>query len=316
MLQQTPPFYSQIILLHHFNWQKLVVSVHSTSGFKPFRRRLFLREPPSSSTAYSPSSPMAAGLSAAVAPKPSHLFLTTSHLSPKPRAPFLLPPAVFRNSKIQWKIRRKSLFTVCVLVEDQNSSGEMENLADEGSPMIVVPQIPSPRVAEKLARKRSERFTYLVAAVMSSFGITSMAVMAVYYRFYWQMEVLISLSLSILKLKLFLFPLAPSSFWLNTELRLLNLAVCRAERFLSLRCLVHFLSPLALLYVFDFVSSTSLLFPEEFNSICRCLIFRNQFEIIRSAWSFGRDGLIGLSGTLPCGICTRFLNLLLYIIIS
>ncbi|XP_022141331.1 beta-carotene hydroxylase 2, chloroplastic [Momordica charantia] len=131
---------------------------------------------------------MAAGLSAAVAPKPSHLFLTTSHLSLKPRAPFLLPPAVFRNSKIQWKVRRKSLFTVCVLVEDQNSSGEMENLADEGSPMIVVPQIPSPRVAEKLARKRSERFTYLVAAVMSSFGITSMAVMAVYYRFYWQME--------------------------------------------------------------------------------------------------------------------------------
>ena len=32
-------------------------------------------------------------------------------------------------------------------------------------------------------------FTYLVAAVMSSFGITSMAIMAVYYRFSWQMEV-------------------------------------------------------------------------------------------------------------------------------
>lgn len=44
-------------------------------------------------------------------------------------------------------------------------------------------------VAEKMARKRSERFTYLVAAVMSSFGITSMSVMAVYYRFAWQMEV-------------------------------------------------------------------------------------------------------------------------------
>ncbi|GFZ01112.1 beta-carotene hydroxylase 2 [Actinidia rufa] len=38
-----------------------------------------------------------------------------------------------------------------------------------------------------MSRKRSERFTYLVAAVMSSFGITSMAVMAVYYRFSWQM---------------------------------------------------------------------------------------------------------------------------------
>lgn len=84
-------------------------------------------------------------------------------------------------------MRRKTLFTVCVLVEDQNSSGEVENLADEGPP-IVVPQIPSPYVSERLARKKSERFTYLVAAVMSTFGITSMAVMAVYYRFYWQME--------------------------------------------------------------------------------------------------------------------------------
>lgn len=91
-------------------------------------------------------------------------------------------------------MRRKTLFTVCVLVEDQNSSGEVENLSDEGSP-IVIPQIPSPHVSERLARKKSERFTYLVAAVMSSFGITSMAVMAVYYRFYWQMEVLSSSSI-------------------------------------------------------------------------------------------------------------------------
>jgi len=45
------------------------------------------------------------------------------------------------------------------------------------------------RIAEKKARKRSERRTYLVAAVMSSLGVTSMAVAAVYYRFSWQMEV-------------------------------------------------------------------------------------------------------------------------------
>ncbi|OEL14163.1 Beta-carotene 3-hydroxylase, chloroplastic [Dichanthelium oligosanthes] len=44
------------------------------------------------------------------------------------------------------------------------------------------------RIAEKKARKRSERRTYLVAAVMSSLGVTSMAVAAVYYRFSWQME--------------------------------------------------------------------------------------------------------------------------------
>lgn len=174
-----------------------MVYVPSTSIFKPSFRRLSLREASPSSTVFSLFTfifPMAAGLSAALVPKPLHLFLTSSHLSPKPRTPFLFPPPVFRNSRFQWKMRRKTLFTVCVLVEDQNSSGEVENLSDEGSP-IVIPQIPSPHVSERLARKKSERFTYLVAAVMSSFGITSMAVMAVYYRFYWQMEVLSSSSI-------------------------------------------------------------------------------------------------------------------------
>lgn len=66
----------------------------------------------------------------------------------------------------------------------------MENSVERVPDGATDSQISSIRVAEKLARKRSERFTYLVAAVMSSFGITSMAVMAVYYRFYWQLEVL------------------------------------------------------------------------------------------------------------------------------
>ncbi|KAG1362377.1 Beta-carotene hydroxylase 1, chloroplastic [Cocos nucifera] len=44
------------------------------------------------------------------------------------------------------------------------------------------------RTAEKMARKQSERRTYLMGAVMSSLGITFMAIAAVYYRFYWQME--------------------------------------------------------------------------------------------------------------------------------
>ncbi|WOL00138.1 beta-carotene 3-hydroxylase 2, chloroplastic-like [Canna indica] len=44
------------------------------------------------------------------------------------------------------------------------------------------------RLAERTARKQAERRTYLIAAMMSSFGITSMAVAAVYYRFHWQME--------------------------------------------------------------------------------------------------------------------------------
>lgn len=110
-------------------------------------------------------------------------------------------------------MRRKTLLTVCVLVEGQNSSGKVDNLSDEESP-IVVPQIPSPHVSERLARKKSERFTYLVAAVMSTFGITSMAVMAVYYRFYWQMEVLSSSSSSIyLETLIALFFLVGAAFF-------------------------------------------------------------------------------------------------------
>ena len=45
------------------------------------------------------------------------------------------------------------------------------------------------RVEEKLQRKKSQRYTYLVAAILSSAGITSMAAVAVYYRFSLQMEV-------------------------------------------------------------------------------------------------------------------------------
>lgn len=64
--------------------------------------------------------------------------------------------------------------------------GNSDEDVDEGG---IEKQMSVGRVEEKMARKKSERFTYLVAAVMSSLGITSMAVMAVYYRFSWQMEV-------------------------------------------------------------------------------------------------------------------------------
>lgn len=55
---------------------------------------------------------------------------------------------------------------------------------DESETQMIIP-----KVAERLARKKSERYTYLVAAIMSSLGVTSAAIMAVYYRFSWQMEV-------------------------------------------------------------------------------------------------------------------------------
>ncbi|KAM6560811.1 hypothetical protein CsatA_030050 [Cannabis sativa] len=71
---------------------------------------------------------------------------------------------------------------------DKKQSTHME-ISDEEIPDSNADSVQiSPRLVEKRARKESERFTYLVAAVMSTFGITSMAVLAVYYRFYWQME--------------------------------------------------------------------------------------------------------------------------------
>ncbi|KAM0989131.1 hypothetical protein FF1_013099 [Malus domestica] len=81
--------------------------------------------------------------------------------------------------------------TSLIMIEDQRQITHLDNFpekaleTDDSQIPIVIPSI---RVAKKLSRKKSERFTYLVATVMSSFGITSMAIMAVYYRFYWQME--------------------------------------------------------------------------------------------------------------------------------
>lgn len=70
------------------------------------------------------------------------------------------------------------------LVEEVDEDDKVERLDD------IKKHVTASRVEERLARKKMERTTYLVAAIMSSVGITSMAAMAVYYRFAWQMEVL------------------------------------------------------------------------------------------------------------------------------
>ncbi|PON35883.1 Fatty acid hydroxylase [Parasponia andersonii] len=54
---------------------------------------------------------------------------------------------------------------------------------DESKAQIIVP-----RIEERLARMKTGRNTYLAAAVMSSLGVTSAAIIAVYYRFSWQMQ--------------------------------------------------------------------------------------------------------------------------------
>ncbi|KAI4378156.1 hypothetical protein MLD38_015678 [Melastoma candidum] len=84
--------------------------------------------------------------------------------------------------------RKPFLTTICFVLQDKTQipfvvesppPPAMDHL-DENEPIS--------RSQERLSRKRCERFTYLVAAVMSTFGITSMTALAVYYRFSWQME--------------------------------------------------------------------------------------------------------------------------------
>nr|XP_009787998.1 PREDICTED: beta-carotene hydroxylase 2, chloroplastic-like [Nicotiana sylvestris] len=115
-------------------------------------------------------------------------------------SPFLGPNPVFpissfsRNLGTILRSRRKPSFTVCFVLEDEKLNTQFDKLnaqLETGTEEIQIKteeQISATRLAEKLARKKSERFTYLVAAVMSIFGITSLAIMAVYYRFSWQME--------------------------------------------------------------------------------------------------------------------------------
>ncbi|KAJ1384982.1 Fatty acid hydroxylase [Sesbania bispinosa] len=130
---------------------------------------------------------MAAGLSAATTLKPYSLLQTSTSLPKATPTLFFTPSTCFHHSTILRTRRRLTRLTVCVLMEDPKQNIQIKTEEEQPPNQLVNPQLVSARVAEKLARKKSERFTYLVAAVMSSFGVTSMAILAVYYRFSWQM---------------------------------------------------------------------------------------------------------------------------------
>ncbi|KAK4743474.1 hypothetical protein SAY87_001475 [Trapa incisa] len=141
---------------------------------------------------------MAAGLPAAASPKPvtasklSHVLLHkhAASLSFSQQAPFA--HSFTKICRHYCPYRKKArIFTVYFVLDQRKETVPVEGPSAEssdGSSTKIEPVFISSRMAERLAKKRSERFTYLVAAVMSSLGITSMAVMAVYYRFSWQME--------------------------------------------------------------------------------------------------------------------------------
>ncbi|GJN26660.1 hypothetical protein PR202_gb14609 [Eleusine coracana subsp. coracana] len=138
---------------------------------------------------------MAAGLSGAAvtsfAPKNSLLAAAARRRAPPPLAGRALAfaPLTARSASSSSPRRRRGLGTVTCFVPQ-----DTEQPAPAPAPPVPVPEAAAAldeaarRIAERKARKRSERRTYLVAAVMSSLGVTSMAVAAVYYRFSWQME--------------------------------------------------------------------------------------------------------------------------------
>ncbi|KAF7132137.1 hypothetical protein RHSIM_Rhsim09G0200600 [Rhododendron simsii] len=115
-------------------------------------------------------------------------------IRPKPNSittPTYLFSLPIRPHYATLRSRRRSKTTVCfVVVRDEelnNGDSQIETPKDDEQEEEIEKRITAARLAARQDRKKSERSTYLVAAVMSSLGITSMAVMAVYYRFSWQM---------------------------------------------------------------------------------------------------------------------------------
>ncbi|XP_020585707.1 beta-carotene hydroxylase 2, chloroplastic-like [Phalaenopsis equestris] len=113
-------------------------------------------------------------------------ILLFSPLSPRRNTALFIHPS---------RTRRDHTATICFVMEESSSNTSEEtaipSLLPEHNayePKEDPTQISANRVSDRMARKRAERRAYLIAAVMSTFGITSMAVAAVYYRFAWQME--------------------------------------------------------------------------------------------------------------------------------
>ncbi|RWW16221.1 hypothetical protein GW17_00019909 [Ensete ventricosum] len=141
---------------------------------------------------------MAAGISAAATTLISCCFPGEPSLPPKAAGDCLL---LFRSSPGRasalrpW--RRRATAVCFVLKEvgkdaEKNSrytSTEVDPQGEETERSDALRASSERHTAERTARKQSERRAYLIAAVFSSLGITSMAVAAVYYRFSWQMEV-------------------------------------------------------------------------------------------------------------------------------
>ncbi|CAM8995204.1 unnamed protein product [Rhodiola kirilowii] len=87
-------------------------------------------------------------------------------------------------SKVIRRRMRKSIAPCFVLEESDRQSTSSSSSSSDADDLRLAETEQQHRISAR-ARKKLERFTYMIAAVLSSFGITSMAV---YSRFSWQME--------------------------------------------------------------------------------------------------------------------------------
>ncbi|KAJ9147974.1 hypothetical protein P3X46_030074 [Hevea brasiliensis] len=116
-----------------------------------------------------------------------HPFCQGFLLPPNPNNSITIPSIFLRKG---FALRKKQSFRICLVMEKKpgvvlDEDEKDEKVESSGD----VKKRPSVSLAkEKRARKKSERYAYLAAAILSSVGITSMAAMAIYYRFSWQME--------------------------------------------------------------------------------------------------------------------------------
>ena len=121
------------------------------------------------------------GLKTLEPPKPISESISFSFLSPKTQL-----------NETSYTYSRKQSRRVRVIVVETKTEDHAIQVSEDLNPKNLnnsKAQIIVPRIKERLARKKTERYTYLVAAVMSSLGVSSAAIIAVYYRFSWQMQV-------------------------------------------------------------------------------------------------------------------------------
>ncbi|KAK9202882.1 hypothetical protein WN943_013135 [Citrus x changshan-huyou] len=126
---------------------------------------------------------MASGMSSANSSVVTYLLGRNTFFTGKAISKAIIPRSSLRQGT--QKRKPKSL-SMCFVTEDKNEGTtkiEKKTFVQAQNEIKFF----SP-AEERQARKRSERQTYLVAAIVSSLGISSMAVLAIHHRFSWQTE--------------------------------------------------------------------------------------------------------------------------------